>query len=122
MSGPGPGGHGDSVRQQQRVIVVNADNNNQPSSGSRGRGPVPGDKRPAPSDTDSPEGFDFTIGVPKPNFAIKDSVLYSHNYYKKVTVEEEGKSFKKAQCLMCLVDRNEHNTLRITDNNIKGTD
>ena len=97
-----------------------ADNNNRPSSGTRG--PVPGDKRPAPSDTDSPDGFDFTIGVPKPNFSIKDSALYSHHYYEKVIVQEDGKTFKKAKCLMCLVDRNEHTTLRITDNNIKGTE
>ena len=95
-----------------------ADNNNRPSSGTRG--PVPGDKRPAPSD--SPDGFDFTIGVPKPNFSIKDSVLYSHHYYRKVMVEENRVSFRKAECLMCLVERNVHNTLKITDNNIKGTE
>ena len=62
--------------------------------------------------------IDGKVGEAKKDFRIFESVLYSHNYYKKVTVKRGDHNVTEALCLMCLEDKKE-NYLKITDNNTK---
>ena len=59
-----------------------------------------------------------TVGKVEDNFSIHVSVLYSHNYFRKISRDEYGKKY--ALCIMCWKLRRTKVFLKITDNNIKG--
>ena len=66
----------------------------------------------------NPKVFDGKVGEAKKDYRIFESVLYSHNYFKKVTVKRGDHNVTETLCLMCLEDKKE-NYLKITDNNTK---
>ena len=56
----------------------------------------------------------FVIGEPRPYFNLNESVLYSHNYFKR-----GKKGSEQAECLMCGLDEIQ-TFIRTKDGNTKG--
>ena len=59
----------------------------------------------------------WQIGIPRKDFNVHHSVLYTHGYYKKVQL---GDSDTRAKCMMCWIENRKETLVKITNNSPKG--